>query len=384
LATIAKPTGEQAAMPIEIRMPELAPDITEADLIAWLVEPGSPVDQGEAIVEIETEKSTVEIEAPASGILSEILVPQGSLGVAVGTVLGVIEAAATRAQPTNTEASGPEPPQNEPSRPVEPKEAPSPAAETSAEPAPPPSPEPSNRSTALARRLAQRAGLDIDSMRGSGGHGRVTKADVQRGVRSGDSGAGDAVPSLRLEADCQADRLMETLRQLGAGVPDNPIPIETVVLRAAALALRSLSAGEEGPETEGNSVEIDVTHAASDGRSTRIRDADRKGLAALSLELNALDGAQVSEARGHAGLQLTGLDTQGVDRHWPGSALGSAPSLGFGPPRRMPVVRAGSVAPGYVLTLTLSADPRWVQAEEAARLLAAIRGFIEAPLKMVL
>ncbi len=368
-------------MPIEIRMPELAPDITEADLIAWLVEPGSPVDQGEAIVEIETEKSTVEIEAPASGILSEILVPQGSLGVAVGTVLGVIEAAAKDDRPKTAEVSAPENPQDEP---AEPQEAPSAAAEAPAEPAEPPVPEPANRSTALARRLAQRAGLDIDSMRGSGGHGRVTKADVQRDAGSAASGAGEGARFLRLEADCQADRLMETLGQLAAGTPENPIPIEAVVLRAAALALKGLSAPGDGSEAESSPVEIEVAHSASNARSARIRDADRKGLAALSLEWSALEADEVSESPGQAGLRLTGLDTQGVDRHWPGSPPGSAPSLGFGTPRIAPVVRGDSVAPGYVLTLTLSADPHSLEAEEAARLLAAIRGFIEAPLKMVL
>ena len=370
-------------MPIEIRMPELAPDITEADLIAWLVEPGSPVDQGEPVVEIETEKATVEIEAPASGILREILVPQGSLGVVVGTVLGVIEATATDRVPA-AKAAAPKRPKAEPQEPAEQHATASPTTEAPVKPAAPPAPEPSNRSTALARRLAQRAGLDIDSMRGSGGHGRVTRADVQRDARSVESGAGDGLRLLRLEADCQADRLMETLRQLGAGAPETPIPIEAVVLRAAALALRGLSAPSDSSEDEDSPVEIEVAHAASNERSARIRDADRKGLAALSLEWSTLDEAEFSESPRLAGLRLTGLDTQGVDRHWPGSTQGSTPSLGFGPPRIAPVVRAGSVTPGYVLTLTLSADPRWVEADEAARLLADIRSFIEAPLKMVL
>ena len=72
-------------------MPEIAADVDHADLLAWLVEPGEPVNLGDPILEIETDKATVEIEAPASGILAEIRVPAGSVDVAAGAVLGLIE-----------------------------------------------------------------------------------------------------------------------------------------------------------------------------------------------------------------------------------------------------------------------------------------------------
>ena len=82
-------------MPIEIRMPRPAPEIEEADLVAWLVEPGAEIALGDPILEIETEKSTLEIESPCAGQLQEILVPPGSLGVPVGTLLGLIEPSET-------------------------------------------------------------------------------------------------------------------------------------------------------------------------------------------------------------------------------------------------------------------------------------------------
>ena len=84
-------------MPIEIRMPRPAPEIEEADLIAWLVEPGAEIALGDPILEIETEKSTLEIESPCAGQLQEILVPPGSLSVPVGTLLGL--AASKRTDP---------------------------------------------------------------------------------------------------------------------------------------------------------------------------------------------------------------------------------------------------------------------------------------------
>jgi pyruvate/2-oxoglutarate dehydrogenase complex dihydrolipoamide acyltransferase (E2) component len=129
-----------------------------------------------------------------------------------------------------------------------------------------------------------------------------------------------------------------------------------------------------------------VASAGAPGRSARIRDADRKGLAALSTEWSALGQGEPgrSEPAGSAGLRVTGLGVEGVDRHWPSPEPGSAPSLGFSPPRAQPVLREDSVAPGFVLTLTLCADAEALEADAAARLLAAIRRFIEHPLEMVL
>ena len=77
-------------MAIEIRMPEVAADMTEADLVTWLVKPGDRVAEGELIAEIETDKSTVEFESPAAGILAEILIPAGTAGVRVGEVLAIL------------------------------------------------------------------------------------------------------------------------------------------------------------------------------------------------------------------------------------------------------------------------------------------------------
>jgi pyruvate/2-oxoglutarate dehydrogenase complex dihydrolipoamide acyltransferase (E2) component len=114
-------------MPIEIRMPRPAPEIEEADLIAWLVEPGAEIALGDPILEIETEKSTLEIESPCAGQLQEILVPPGSLSVPVGTLLGLIE-------PSETDTERPADPAATTLTPVSPPPTPPPP------PPPPPRP----------------------------------------------------------------------------------------------------------------------------------------------------------------------------------------------------------------------------------------------------
>ena len=75
---------------VEVRLPELAEAMTSATLAAWLKKPGDPVTAGEPIAEVETDKTTVELEAPADGVLAEIRIAAGAEAVAVGTVLALL------------------------------------------------------------------------------------------------------------------------------------------------------------------------------------------------------------------------------------------------------------------------------------------------------
>src|SRR5262245_63790692 len=77
-------------MSVEIRLPQLADEMSVAKVGAWLKREGDLVRAGEPIVEIETDKTNVEVEAPVSGYLQRIVVPAGSDDVAVNTVLALI------------------------------------------------------------------------------------------------------------------------------------------------------------------------------------------------------------------------------------------------------------------------------------------------------
>ena len=78
-------------MAIEVRMPAYSESMEEADVVGWLVQPGDTVNEGDPIAEIETDKATGELESPASGVLSKILVAEGSQNVKVGELLALIE-----------------------------------------------------------------------------------------------------------------------------------------------------------------------------------------------------------------------------------------------------------------------------------------------------
>ncbi|WP_333793735.1 2-oxoglutarate dehydrogenase complex dihydrolipoyllysine-residue succinyltransferase [Hyphomicrobium sp.] len=162
-------------MTIEIRVPTLGESVTEATVGKWLKRPGDAVKADEPLVELETDKVTVEVPAPSAGRLSEILADQGAT-VAIGAVLGALAEGDARAKPAakkaespaRTSASGgkraparaPEPPAPEP-RSTEP---------AAAEQGVPPSP-------AARKRLAD-AGFGADEVTGTGRHGQVLKEDV--------------------------------------------------------------------------------------------------------------------------------------------------------------------------------------------------------------
>ena len=185
---------------IEIRLPRLADSVTTVKFGAWLKQNGERVEAGEPVAEVETDKTTVELEAPAAGVLCDLRVAPGTDGLEVGAVLG-------RIAPTRDESD----------RAAEP--IPSPAGETvepsddalgapGEAPAAPDAPAgwgelpattgEAPAATPLARRMVAAAGLDLSAVRAAGPDGRIRKADVDRVLaeRRGARGEGDA-PSAR-------------------------------------------------------------------------------------------------------------------------------------------------------------------------------------------
>ncbi|MEY4500466.1 MAG: hypothetical protein RIS52_356, partial [Pseudomonadota bacterium] len=77
-------------MSVEIKMPALSPTMEEGTLAKWLVKPGDAVKAGDILAEIETDKATMEFEAVDEGVVSAILIAEGSEGVKVGTVIAMI------------------------------------------------------------------------------------------------------------------------------------------------------------------------------------------------------------------------------------------------------------------------------------------------------
>ena len=154
-------------MAYEFKLPDLGEGLTEGEVARWLVTEGQEIAEDDPLVEVQTDKTTVEIPSPAAGKVARILVPEGQV-VPVGTVLVVIgEDGAGRADVEQPRAE--EAPQ---------KEAAAAMREPSAK----------VRATPLVRRVAQELGVDLGSVAGSGPGGRITEGDVR-------AAAGDAAPA---------------------------------------------------------------------------------------------------------------------------------------------------------------------------------------------
>jgi len=161
----------------DIRVPTLGESVTEATIGKWFKHLGDAVAVDEPLVELETDKVTIEVPAPAAGVLASVAAKDGET-VAVGALLGQIQDGGTAKAPTGrpdqkTETTaaigaGPEVPAPKPSAPVPPKpEAASQPKAAAAMPAPP-----------SVRKLAAESGMDAAAVAGSGKDGRVTKADM--------------------------------------------------------------------------------------------------------------------------------------------------------------------------------------------------------------
>lgn len=167
-------------MGVEIKVPTLGESVTQATVAKWFKKAGDAVELDEPLVEIETDKVTVEVNAPAAGALASIAAPEGS-DVQVGALLGVIEAGAAGTKSAPAKA---------PAKVEAPKTAPTPAPKAApVAPAPIPSPTPAAEvSSALApavRKLVEEHRLDAAAIPATGPGGRLTKADVIAFVERG-------------------------------------------------------------------------------------------------------------------------------------------------------------------------------------------------------
>jgi pyruvate dehydrogenase E2 component (dihydrolipoamide acetyltransferase) len=187
-------------MATNILMPALSPTMTEGTLTRWLKKEGDTIKAGDVIAEIETDKATMEVEAVDEGVLGKILVNDGSENVAVNAPIAILVDEG-EAVPSGAAAPAAAPPAPKAAEPAAPKAAaptPAPQAAPAAAPA-------SNGHDAagerifaspLARRMAQQAGIDLSSLKGSGPNGRIVRADIEAAQKGGAAAAApEAAPA---------------------------------------------------------------------------------------------------------------------------------------------------------------------------------------------
>lgn len=396
-------------MPIEILMPTVAPSMTEGNIVRWAKKEGDPVKQGEVLLEVETDKAVVEVEAQHDGVLGRILVAEGTNGVKVDTPIALL--ASSGEDPKAVAAAAP-------------KQAASAAAPAATVPsaAPPAAHAPGARvfASPLARRIAKELDVDLTRVAGSGPNGRVLKADVESASRAGGAALAAAIPApahedipltntrrviaqrlseakrsiphFYLTVECNLDALLAARKQANEMVDGMELSVNDLVIRAVALALRKVPAANaawtETAIRRFRDVDVAVAVAAPSGLITPvIRNADAKSVRQISAEMKEL-AARAKESRLRpdeyqgGGFTISNLGMFGIREF---AAIINPPQacvLAVGAGEQRAVVREGALAVATMMTCTLSVDHRAVDGALGAEFLAAFKKLIESPVAL--
>jgi len=394
-----------------ITMPRWGIEMLRGTITVWHAALGQSVKKGDTLLDVETDKIVNSVESPVSGVLRAIVAEKGATADA-GALIAVIADVSIPDEKVldfvrNFTVGG-----------AESKPDAGPAAATA-------DPSASGASVSpIARRIAERLGIDISKVKGSGINGRVSKEDVEAhaaaysGKEPGTASAGAAsaaaanpaptrekmsptratiakrllestqgIPHYRLEVDADFSALFDLRASLDRGVV--PISVNDFVIRAAALALMkhpALNAQLLGDEilTFGH-ADIGIAVVTEKGLITPIlRRAETKTLQQIATEARELahrarSGTLTREDTTDGSFTISNLGMFGVDRF---DAIINPPQvaiLAVAAAADRAVAREGKVAVRKIATLTLSADHRVVDGAGGAQFLANLRQLLESP-----
>ena len=433
-------------MSINITMPALSPTMEEGTLAKWNVKPGDTVEAGDVIAEIETDKATMEVEAVDEGTVAQILVQEGTEGVKVNAVIAVLAEEGEDASAVSADAptAAPETPAAPAATPEPAKEAPKQVASTPVQMPALGSGDDRIKASPLARRIAALKGIDLTALKGkgSGPHGRIVKKDVenaQPGAMAPASGGVPAspdglilpqvlddrvyapdtyrlepldgmrktvarrltqsfmqVPHFPLNVDIALDKLLVARKGINEAAPEGvKVSVNDMLIKASAMALMAEPDCNASFTDNGiayhNGAHISVAVAIDGGLITPvIRDAEKKGLAEISIEMKDLASRarerklKPQEYMGGT-FSISNLGMFGIKSF--ASIInppeGKIMSVGAG--EKQPIVGAnGELTVATLMGVTLTCDHRVIGGAEGARWLQAFKRYVETPESMLL
>jgi 2-oxoglutarate dehydrogenase E2 component (dihydrolipoamide succinyltransferase) len=418
--------GEQLGTIVmaEIRVPTLGESVTEATIGKWFKQPGDPVAVDEPLVELETDKVTIEVPAPAAGVLGDIAAKDGET-VAVGALLGQIKEGARDG--TNASAAKVSAP---------PAEKPVPAAPA---PAPAKSPSPDTPLAPSVRRLAAESGMDASTVPGSGKDGRVTKGDMMAAIEraaSAPTPVAQTAAAVQLRAPSPADdaareervkmtRLRQTIarrlkdaQNIAAMLTTfNEVDMSAVMhlrsqykdlfekkhgvklgfmgffVKACVQALKEIPA--VNAEIDGtdliykNYYHIGIAVGTEKGLVVPVvRDCDLKSLAQIEKEIadygrRAREGLLKIEEMQGGTFTITNGGVYGSLMSTPILNAPQSGILGMHKIQERPVVIAGKIEARPMMYLAVSYDHRIVDGREAVTFLVRVKEVLEDPARLV-
>lgn len=424
-------------------MPALGADMEAGTIIEWLVKPGDAVKRGDIIAVVDTEKATIEVEVFESGIIEKIVVPEGEK-VPIGTVLALI--GGVGAAPSEPKAKRAPPPPSA-AAPVSAVAAPRAAAPIIAPILRPPVAALGRlRVSPLATRIARELNVDLAAVSGTGPHGAITRADVERAAAAKASAAAPpptapapaeeiapVAPEARKPAPpvrpavAPAERRASMRKAIAAAmarskreIPHYYLATQIDMSRAmtwlanenlrrpvterilyAALVLKAVAiVVQDFPEMNGfwvdgafrpsDAVHVGVAISLRQGDgliAPAIHDVNQKKLDEIMASLSDLvkrvrTGVLRSSEIADATITVTSLGEQGVETVFGIIYPPQVALVGFGKIVERPWAANGMVGARPMMTGTLAADHRASDGHRGALFLAAVERILQEPEKL--
>ena len=422
-------------MATEVVMPKLGLTMERGTIGAWLAEEGTEVQKGEPLLEVVTDKVTMEVESQVTGVLRKILVPEG-VEVDVSIPIGIIAAAdedisellaetspaPAEGQAASGQESGASP--SAPSSEVAPDPGPAPASVAQPPASAPVDGRHPHRASPKARKMAAAQGIDLNQVVGSGPGGRIVSADLETYVAQRpaaaaaprvaapttfpDAGQG-ALVELTRPQQVAAERLTESSRDIphihifmnvsavwleqfrqGYRIEGKKISINDLIVKAAARALAEFP--RVNSVLEGNKVrqleEVNVGFAVDSPQGLLvpvIRQAGARSIEEIAAETTRLieavrSGSFNPDDLGGGTFTISNLGMYGVSHF---TAIINPPQVAIlavgAIEKRVVAMENDAMAVRPQLTLDLAADHRVIDGALAARFLARLKEILETP-----
>lgn len=423
---------------VVLGMPKVSPTMTVGRLIEWTKSPGDPVESGEQIASVETDKAVMPIECKDEGFLAKILVDEDTADIPLGQPLAILVeeedfiAAFKDYVPLTPAAEPPETPKTHSSTPsaaptpASPISSPSPTTAASSASS---APDVTRISPAVARLLNEFPAVDLSRVAATGPKGLILKSDVIDAISNGSafglsptgtasdsqpaytdvpvtsmrraiarrlSDSKQTIPHRYASANYELDALLALRKRINAADPSPAVSVNDFVIRAAALALRRVPQmnanwdAASGMPAPCASVDVAFAVAIEGGLITPIvRNADTLTLGGVAAETKRLAGLaregklQPEEYEGGS-FSTTNLGMYGVSSF---SAIINPPqsgiiAVGSSSAAVLPGETDGSMRFATVGTATLSADARIADEETAAKFVEVFAGCLSDPMEL--
>ena len=423
-----------------INMPKLGFDMAEGTLIRWVKQVGENINKGDVLAEIETDKATVEVESPASGVVLQHMVDQGTV-VPVNAPIAVVGAAGEKVEAApakedgkpKTESKAEAKAEAAPAQQTQPTVAPAQPAATPPTPVSAPAQAEAAgpvKASPLAKKIAKDNSINLANVHGTGPGGRVVRKDVEAALAQPTAAGGpttpvtyaqvhvtqedqviqttrlrqaigrrlveskQTIPHFYVTHEYKLDALMALRKQANEYLPDNEkLSVNDFIVKATALTLRqfpNLNATLKGTEViQFGHVNVSVAVTVPGGLLTVVvKDTDQKPLRQISGEVKAMAGraregkVKPDDIDGST-FSTSNLGMYDVEEFIAILNPPEAAILAIGSAKEVPVVEKGEIKIGWRMKATISVDHRISDGAEAAQFMQKLAEFLENPVRML-